>query len=79
MSAVMASNRPFAAISQFSITVTRRYVAFGSLMREAPPGGKALRVLGHAAFFKPVHKVLHCAAPRRRSLGPLRHDTRPTL
>jgi hypothetical protein len=24
---------------------------------------KALRVLGHAEFFEPVRKVLHCAAP----------------
>ena len=41
--------------------------------------GKALGVLGHAELVEPVRNFLHCAASLRWSLGPLRHDIRPTL
>ena len=40
---------------------------------------KALRVLGHAEFFEPLRKVLHCAAPAGTVIGASTPHTRATL
>jgi len=33
-----------------------------------PVLSKALRVLGHAETFEPIHNLLHCGVPVRRTL-----------